>query len=73
MVETEIINPSLIKSDRFLMAYLEGDIHYIDVTFRTRGSYIFRVYEDGILKHKDILTVSGGQHLFYPSMDDIIV
>ena len=72
-VEAEVINPSLSKSGRFLMTHVEDDIYYIDVTFKAKGSYIFRVYENESLVLKDILRVDSGQHLFYPSMDDIIV
>lgn len=73
VVEIEIINPSLTKSGKFVMSYLEDDTYYIDVTFRSHGSYVFKVYENGDMKLRDILVVSRGQHLFYPSMDDIIV
>lgn len=73
IVETEIINPSLNKSDMFVMTYLEGDIYYIDIVFRSHGSYIFTVYENGDMKLRDILVVSRGQHLFYPSQEDVIV
>ena len=72
-VEVDIINPSLNKSGKFLMNYLGDDIYYIDVTFRSHGSYVFSVYENGNLKLRDILIVSRGQHLFYPSQEDIIV
>ncbi len=73
VVKVDIINPSLNKSSKFLMNYLGDDIYYIDVTFRSHGSYVFSVYEGENLKLRDILTVSRGQHLFYPSQDDIIV
>ena len=73
LVEAEVINPSLSKRSKFLMTYFEDDVYYVDITFKSRGSYIFKVYENKVLKHRDILTVSSGQHLFYPSMDDIIV
>ena len=72
-VEAEVISPSLVKSNKFVMVYLEDGVYYIDITFRARGSYVFKVYENGELKLRTILKVSSGQHLFYPSMDDIIV
>lgn len=73
IVEAEIINPSLVKTNKFIMTPLENDIYYIDITFRSQGSYIFKVYENGNIKLRDILVVSRGQHLFFPSMDDVIV
>lgn len=73
VVEAEVINPSLSKRDKFLMTYFEDDVYYVDITFKSHGSYVFKVYENEILKHKDILTVSRGQHLFYPSQEDIII
>lgn len=73
VVETEIINPSLNKSPRFPMIYLEDNVYYFDITFRARGSYVFKVYENGELKLRTILKVSSGQHLFYPSRDDAII
>jgi len=72
-VEAEVINPSLIKNNKFVMVYLEEDVYYTDITFRARGSYVFKVYENGELKLRTILKVNSGQHLFYPSMDDVIV
>jgi len=73
IVEAEIVNPSLVKSNKFLMTYLEDDIYYLDVVFKSHGSYIFKVYEDGDIKLRDILVVSRGQHLFYPNMDDVVI
>jgi len=72
-VDIEVINPSLVKSSKFVMTHLEDDIYYVDIVFRARGSYVFKVYEDGDMKLRDILVVSRGQHLYYPSQEDNII
>jgi len=72
IVETEIINPGLNKSPRFPMVYFEDNIYYFDIHFKTRGSYVFRIYENNVLVHKDILKVSSGKYVVYPETESII-
>lgn len=73
-VTTEIITPCLTKLGPWPLTFVEKGLYYIDVWFATIGSHVFYVYENNILKHKDILVVgtSGSPHIIYPNEERII-
>lgn len=71
-IKIEILNPLLQKSDKLQMNYFENNIFYIDVWFRNIGSHIIRVFENGVEKHKDILSVSEPGLIIYPKEGQVI-
>ena len=42
------------------------DVYYADVTFLERGSHFIRVFENGVLVCKEILTVGNDSLIIYP-------
>jgi len=65
-VAAEIIKPSLEISDLIEMTYFNDKLYYFDVCFTESGSHVFNVYENGVKKHREILSVSGGNLILYP-------
>jgi len=48
------------------MTYFNDKLYYFDVCFTEPGSHVFNVYENGVKKHREILSVSGGNLILYP-------
>jgi hypothetical protein len=68
----EITTPSLDVLSNVGMTYFEDGLYYADIWFLDLGSHVFKVYEDGEIKHKEILHVSSGKYIIYPESGRII-
>jgi hypothetical protein len=71
LVEAEIISPTLTEYGPFEMTWLTDDTFYIDIIFRTSGSYVFKVFENSTQVHRDILRITRGRYVVYPQPGDI--
>jgi hypothetical protein len=65
LVEADILTPQLERSDKREMTDFH-ELYYIDVLFTVRGSHVIRVFEDNVLRHRDILVVDRGNLIIYP-------
>ena len=72
IVEIDILNSKLERTNKLPMTFFNDNTYYIDIWFRNIGSYLFRVFENGIKKHEDILVVSAGNHIIYPDVERLI-
>ena len=64
-VEIDVLSPDLVRSEKQTMLPVD-DVFYADVYFNVKGSYLIRVFENGELKHRDVLIVSSGNLILYP-------
>ena len=72
VVEAEVLNPKLELSNKISMVFLGSGLYYLDIWFRSRGSYFIKVYENTIIKHKDILQVGSEGMVIYPDINRVV-
>jgi len=71
-VKVNILNPKLELSNQIPMIFLGDGLYYVDVWFRNAGSHFVKVYENGNIKHKDILKVVHVGHIIYPDIERLV-
>jgi hypothetical protein len=66
------LNPKLELSNKIPMIYLDDGLYYVDIWFRNAGSHFVRVYENGDIKHKEILKVGYAGHVIFPDVERLV-
>lgn len=58
--------PDLTVKGPFEMTPVDYKLYYLDVVFMAFGTHVFDVYEDSVRTHREFITVSDGNIIFYP-------
>jgi hypothetical protein len=71
-IEIDFISPDLKTTTRLPMTYTSEGLYYIDIWFKSFGSYVVRTFKNNIKLSHNIIQVDSVGHSIYPEAGRLI-
>lgn len=71
-VEIDFRNPDLQMTSRLPMNYVGEGLYYIDIWFKSFGSYVVRTFKNETKLSHNIIQVDSGGNVIYPEAGRLI-